>query len=113
MVTRDRIVAGIGLAERLPGLTPEKAVTQTRQSEAIKKSIVRKGSHLIVGSWFKLTNRYDQAKQPGPAYYRCGRSPPPATVSSISDKFHKKGHCQSVCRPKRPGHVHSVEAAVK
>ena len=126
---RDRIVVGIKnakLSEKLQldsTLTLEKAITQVRQSEEIKRQqpLLRgEGDSLPIGSVRGRRGnpgdksghgRVPKKQGEGKACGRCGRSPThdiqhcPAR-NSTCHKCQKRGHFQSVCRS--TGKPHSV-----
>ena len=130
---RDRIVVGIksnSLSEKLQldsTLTLEKAITQVRQTEAVKKQqpllrgkpdtpvgAVNKGrggpKAIRGGKQGSSTNRSNNREQQSPQVCsRCGRKPAhdkahcPAR-DQICHKCHKQGHFQRMCRsPKNSG----------
>ena len=126
---RDQIVIGIRdgrLAEKLQldaALTLDKAVTEARQSEAVKKqqSTVREGSAGQPAGVSEVRRQhgykpkhYGEQVKPSASCPRCGKSPIhpkqkcPAREATCNN-CHKKGHYQAVCRNKKPAKVRSVQ----
>ena len=119
---RDRIVVGISnikLSEKLQldnDLTLEKAVTQARQAEIVKRQqpLVRgeQGATLVGGVQKARDTRGKSSGKPIPCSW-CGRSPKhdlekcPAR-NAVCRKCKKRGHYQAVCRTGKPGKVLQV-----
>lgn len=112
---RDRIVVGIrdaNLSEKLQldaNLTLEKAVSQVRQSESVKRqqSLLRQEgreeSGALVGSIRKKSAQPEINPRGNSSCYRCGRSPIhdrrfcPAKDATCR-RCGKRGHYQAVCK---------------
>ena len=119
---RDRIVVGISntkLSEKLQldtDLTLEKAVTQARQAEVVKRQqpLVRgeQGATLVGGVRGAQDTKSKNNGKPIPCA-RCGKSPKhdldkcPAR-NAVCRKCKKRGHYQVVCRTGKPGRVQQV-----